>query len=122
MCFLFLMFPVVAFCGNGILTEPSGVEVYFVSVAALAAVVLPLTNWLKNLFNLVGSWTVVLSWVVSVGLSFIGWWLNLGMFEGITIVWVLIYGVAVGMVSNSLFDIGIINAILSVLKGRIKNK
>lgn len=120
---LLLMTPVVAFCADGIdLSNPSGVEVYFISLAALSAVVLPVTNWVKNLFKLTGSWTVVLSWVVSVGLSFVGYWLKLGMFEGISIAWVLIYGVAAGMVSNSLFDIGIVNAILSLLSGRIKGK
>ncbi|MGD2113403.1 MAG: hypothetical protein PVG07_00010 [Acidobacteriota bacterium] len=116
---LFMLFalPLTVFCSGGdVLTEPSGLEVYFVSIAALAAIVLPVTNFIKNLIGSSGGWTVVLSWIVSIGLSFIGWWLKLGMFEGITIVWVLIYGVAVGMVANSLFDIGIVNAILSLFK------
>jgi len=116
MVFLLLLVPVVAFCGDGnILTDSSGIEVYFVSLAALAAVVLPITEFIKRLLGTFGSWTVVLSWVVAIGLSFVGWWLNLGMFEGLKIIWVVIYGIAAGMVSNSVFDIGLVNLILRTL-------
>lgn len=119
MCFLFLMLPVVAFCGNGnVLTEASGVEAYFVSLAALAAVVVPVTQFVKRIINTSGSWTVVLSWVVSVGLAFIGWWFKLGMFEGLSVLWVFIYGLAAGMVSNGVFDIGVVKMILSLFKCR----
>lgn len=118
----FLIVPVsVIFAASVVGEEVLGIdniEAYFASLAALSAIVLPVTQFFKNIFKSSGNWTKYLSWVVSIGLAFVGWWLNLGMFEGIKIVWVVVYGIAAGLVSNSVFDIGILQAILSLFKSK----
>ncbi len=118
----FLIVPVsVIFAASVVGEEDLGIdsiEAYFASLAALSAIVLPVTQFFKNILKSSGNWTKYLSWVVSIGLAFVGWWLNLGMFEGIKIVWVVVYGIAAGLVSNSVFDIGILQAILSVVKSK----
>ncbi len=114
---MLLMLPVIAICGNiSILPTQVGMEYYFGSIVALSAIVLPITEFFKRLFNLEGKWTVTLSWIISIVLAFIGWWLNIGIFENATIMWVVIYGIASAMAANSIFDIQIIQAIIKMLK------
>lgn len=99
-----------------------GVGSYFISLAALAGAVLSVTEFIKRIIHTSGSVAVILSWIVSLLIALIGWWLNLGIFENMTIVWVPIYGIAAGVVSNSLFDIGIVNAFLKLLGQKIPKK
>lgn len=96
------------------------IEDYFISLAALSGAVLPVTEFIKRLFKASGGWVKFLSWIVAVALAFVGWWLNMGMLEGLSVLWVVIYGFAAGLVANSVFDIGIIQTILSALKGIVK--
>ena len=116
-----LMLPVVAVCQDGgVLPEALNIEGYFVSLAALAAAVVPVTGVIKRLLKSSGDWTKYISWGVAVGLAFAGWYLGLGMLAGLEIIYVVAYGVAAGLVANSVFDIKVVKAILNALVKRKK--
>ena len=115
----FLVIPVAVTFAASIVGEQvfnqDGIEVYFYSLAALAGAVLPVTQFIKKLLNSSGNWTRYISWVVAIGLAFLGWWLNLGMLEGLKVVWVVVYGIAAGLVSNSVVDAVFVEMILKIL-------
>jgi hypothetical protein len=62
----------------------------------------------------------VISWLIAILLSFLGWALKWGMFVGIEWYMVIVYGFACGLVANGIFDIAFIKTILSFLKLRDK--
>lgn len=94
-------------------------SLYFVSLAAVAAATLGLTEFVKSLVNLTTSWVKqVVAWVIGVGLAFLGYYLQLGIFAGIEVTWVVIYGLAAGLVANGVFDIVLVQAILDLFKAK----
>lgn len=118
----FLFIPVAVTFGASIigqqLFDQEGIELYFYSLGALAGIVLPVTEFIKRLIKSSGNWTRILSWLVAIGLSFFGWWLNLGMLEGLSVVWVVIYGIAAGLIANSVFDAVFVEMILKLFKNK----
>ena len=97
-------------------TEVFDPSAFFVSLSALVAGVTIVTQWLKLRVKSVGFWTKFLSWAVSAGLSLAGWILHLGIFEGVAWYWMLGYAFAAGLVANSIFDLGVVTAILNLFK------
>ena len=95
--------------------------VYFASLAALAGLVVVVTELFEN-FVKNTTWVQVISWVFAIALAFVGQFFQLGIFIGLTWYWTLIYGVAAGLVANGIFDINIVQAILEVLKIRVPKK
>lgn len=90
---------------------------YFVSLAAVATATLGLTEFIKSLVNITSSWVKqVVAWVVGVGLAFLGYYLQLGIFVGLDVMWVIIYGLAAGLVANGIFDIVIVQALIDLFK------
>lgn len=127
MCFIvgFLLVPSAIVFAASVAGESVGVEnvdTFFVSLAAMSAAVIPVTEFIKRLLKSSGGWTKFLSWIAATAISFVGWWLNLGILEGLSVIWVFIYGIAAGLVANSVFDIGIVEAIIRVFKGKIKTE
>jgi hypothetical protein len=123
-CFIigFLLIPVTGLAAVSIVAEKVfdtvGVELYFISLAALAGAVLPVTELIKRLIGSSGNWTRYLSWIVAVLISLIGGWLNLGILQDLSLLWLLIYGVAAGLIANGVFNIETVRAILSAFKDK----
>lgn len=122
----FLFIPVAvtlaaSFIGEQVF-DKEGIEQYFYSLGALAGLVLPVTQFVKNIFKSSGNWTRFISWVVAVGLSFFGWWLDLGILSGLSVVWVIIYGVAAGLIANSVFEAFYVEMILKLFKDKTPPK
>lgn len=92
---------------------------YFVSLGALVALVLALTQLLKKIIGSEKEWTKFISWVIAMLVSVVGWKMNLGIFEGIQIYFALLYGLIAGFVANEVFDLvfgeGIMNLIRSLI-------
>ena len=105
----FLIVPVFASDGGSI-----DVSQYFVSLSVLAPIIVLVTEFIKT--NLKISNSQIISWIVAVVLSGVGWLLKLGMFAGVEWYWILIYGFASGLVANGIFDITIIQGILNLFK------
>lgn len=121
----FLFVPLAGVYAAGIVAEEvfdqKGIEVYFYSVAALAGLVITATEFLKRMFNSSGGWTEFLSWFVGVALAFVGWFFKIGIFEDISVYWVVGYGFAAGLIANNIFDSNFIESVINAFKG-IKKK
>lgn len=89
---------------------------YFTSLAGLAALVLIITDWLKQLFNFALNYAQYVSWAVSIFLSLAAWFFQWGIFAGTEWWYILVYGISAGLLSNGLFDWDILKAILTFLK------
>lgn len=111
-----LAFPVLAYCGDGgevVQFDPAS---HFASLGGLVAAVLAVTQMAKNIFKSLGNRTKYLSWLISLLLSCTGYLLNLGLFEGMSFGWMLLYALSAGLVANSVFDLHIIKGLLALLK------
>lgn len=93
---------------------------WFVTLSAFVALVMAVTQFLKKAINFTGFLAKLLSWLVAIIAAAIGWWLQLGIFAGLTWYWGLIYALAAGLLANGVFDIGIVNAIITFIKQFIK--
>ncbi len=112
---MLFLFPVLAFCqdGTGSFFDPAA---FLGTLTALAASVTAVTEFLKRQIQTKGFIAQILSWIVAIALSALGWWLQVGMYVGVEWFWIFIYGLAGGLVSNGIFDTGIVKAIINIFK------
>lgn len=89
------------------------------TIAGAAAAVLLITGWIKTAFKLEGMYARWVSWIVAISLSFIGWLLNLGLFEPVTWPVALIYGFGIGLVANGIFTSETVQYLLSLFKAQV---
>ncbi len=123
MAVLFISLPVIVFAqeGGSILLG-FDLSSYFVSLAAVAAFTVVVTNVLINLLK-IPKFKQLLSWVVAIALAFLGWGLKLGIFSEMVLWWwVLIHGIGIGLIANGIFDIKVVQAILNFIGNLIKPK
>lgn len=99
-------------------TLPEGrFQDFFVSLAAMIPIVTFISAFVNKQLRPAQSWIKqVTSWIVAVGLSFVGWYFEFGIFAGLHWISVLIYGAGVGLAANGFFDIKFIQSILSLFK------
>jgi|GEM_PF-4304165 len=95
--------------GGGAISE------YFISIPALAALVLLLTPVLKKLSFLVNVNSQYISWGIAFLLSIVGWILNIGIYFNVEWMYIFIYGLASGLIANGLYDWQFIKSILVFL-------
>lgn len=86
---------------------------YFQDIGTMAAIVLPVTQFVLKFVNT--KYDQVLSWLVSLVLSAVAWYLKLGIFADVVWYWIVIYAAAAGLVANGIFDIPFIKTIISVI-------
>lgn len=116
MLIILTMVPLVIMAQTGAADESIDVVEYIASIPGLAALVLLVTQFLKQFLKTDGWYSAYLSWIVALVLSVIGWSLQLGIFLGATWYIVLIYAAAAGLIANGLFDWKMIKAVLELLK------
>ena len=92
------------------------------TVAGAAAAVLLITGWIKTAFKLEGMFARWVSWIVAISLSYIGWFLNLGLFEPVTWPVALVYGFGIGLVANGIFTSEVIKAILAYFNAQVQRE
>ena len=92
--------------GGGVIYE------YFISIPALAALVLLLTPVFKKLSFLASVNSQYISWGIAVLLSIAGWMLNVGIFYNVEWMYIFIYGLASGLIANGLYDWQFIKSVL----------
>lgn len=90
-------------------------EIFF-SIPALVAFVLAATAIIKKSLITSGGATQYISWAVSILASGIGYYLDAGIFMNMAWYYILIYGFAVGLISNGLFDWKLIKQLLLLFK------
>ncbi len=110
------MVPLVIMAQTGAADESIDVVEYIASIPGLAALVLLVTQFLKQFLKTDGWYSAYLSWFIALSLSVIGWVLQLGIFTGVVWWVMLLYAAAAGLIANGLFDWKVIKAILEILK------
>ncbi len=110
-----LLLPIAAFCQELSVIPAVDFSGYFASLIAFCPLVIFITEWLKQHIKVSGGLNQLFSWLVSIGLAFVGWGLNLGMFNNIEWYVVIVYGLAAGLVCNGIFDIKVVQSILNAI-------
>lgn len=85
----------------------------FLSLTSLSALVLTVTEFIKNV---TGKKTQYMSWLISVVLGIIGYIFNLGIFDHVIWWHGLIYALSAGLMANGIFSWEFIQVILAFLK------
>lgn len=110
---LALLVPVALIASSGDATPENPISLaMFVSITALAAGIVALTAFIKNLLNTSGLITDIVSWVLGPVLGIIGWYFKLGMFADMLWYMALLYGLLAAFYANKGWDI------LSVIRGK----
>jgi len=93
---------------------------YFQSLPLIAALIITVSEYLTRFTKVYGLWAQIQSWAISIAIALLGYFLQLGIFEGINLLWTFIYGISAGLIANGLFDFELIKAFLELIKVRIK--
>ena len=93
---------------------------YFTSLTGLVSLVILVTQFLKKLIKTEGLKTQILSWIVSVVLAVVGYFLQLGIFIDLAWYWILIYAVSAGLIANGIATKQVVEAILSLFKPKLQ--
>ena len=99
--------------------EPlAGLTEVFASLGSLALVVPVIVQFIKRWIELESDFAKQLTaWIVAFGLVVLGKVLSLGFLVGIDWIETLLYGLALGLISNGVFDIAIIKSFLQTIFG-----
>ncbi len=106
--FALLMLAFLPFLVFGQVTEPPGdfngfIEWFKAALATWAgafAAILLLTEKIKRILNLKGGGAVILSWALSIPVSLIGFYFNIGIFAGVEWYVALIYALSFSISAN----------------------
>lgn len=94
------------------------ISAYFLSLVAVAGLDTILTGWVTTqtpLKNANRTWKQVISWVIAILLAFVGQAKMLGIFADTNILYTILNGVGVGLIANGIFDVTIVQSILSFI-------
>lgn len=93
-------------------------QIYFASLVSVVTLVMLLTKFLKPMIGTSGFWTKALSWIISIAVACIGYFLQLGIFTGMEWYWMLIYGFSSGLIANSIVDLKVIQGIIALFTSK----
>lgn len=94
----------------------------FSSIGAVAALVLPITGWIKTLLKLDGKSARWVSWIVAVIVSIVGWIFKLGIFAEMEWFIVVAYGFGTGLIANGIFTAETVQTILTFIGAQVKRE
>lgn len=93
---------------------------FFESLGLIAGLVTIITGYLNTHISFLkeasGTAKQLVSWVVSLGVVFIGQAKGVGLLAGTDTLWTIITGIAVGLIANGIFDVKLVQSILSFIK------
>lgn len=98
------------------------ISVYFYTLTGLSGITVIVSMALINATGARGWLKQLISWLTAMALAWVGYLFNVGMFEGITVGWTIILGLASGITSNGIYDITFVQMILEFLKLKIPTK
>ena len=97
---------------------------YALSAVSMIILITLVAGWVFSLFKI--NTTVVwfgfikvgqlISWVVSIGLSFLAQFFGLGMFETLSVLQTVLYGIILGLGANAFYDIAVVQYLLDLVK------
>lgn len=121
--FTLLLFAAPVFSQGTDPVEPPAIENYFIDLTALSTLVVILSLALFSVVKVPVIWAKqIITWLISIGLAFVGQIWNIGMFEGINTIWTILLGVAGGLLANGIYDATFVQMILEFLKIKIPSK
>jgi len=102
-----------------VVTVPADVADVFSNIGALAAIVLLLTSYFKKLLTTNETLTIIISALISIAVSAIGYFLHIGIFLAVAWYYIFIYGLVAMALANGLSTWPIISGLLKMLKLKI---
>ena len=79
-------------------------------------------EWITKKFTkATGTWAQIQSWAVAVIIGIFCSWLGFGIFQGVSIVGGILYGVLIGLISNGIFDMALVKKLLEMIKLRVSS-
>jgi len=118
MLFVAIVVPIVLIAQDVEPVDVTGlaIDAYFVTLAAFAAIIVPITALLNRVFKInEGFVKQFLSWGVSLILAFIANIIGLGIFDGLVWYEVTLYAFGGALIANGIFDINVIKLILGAI-------
>lgn len=93
----------------------------FASLAVVVAAIPVVVEVCKRLFRGMPAIVVrILSWVVGIGITMLGWWQGLGFLDGIPWYIALLYGAGAGLAANGIADTGLIDWVIGLFAAKKK--
>jgi len=93
-------------------TEVNPIAEFFASITSLILLISIVTGWIIKTAKSSGTLSQIISWVVAFAVAFIGYWQQIGIFEGVDILKTAAIGLGAGLVTNRLFDAGTLDNLL----------
>ena len=94
----------------------ANINVWLATLSGVAAVTVFLAAFLNTLLKTKGFMKQVVAWVVAILLLVVGNLVNMGFMAELNWLHTIVYGIAAGFISNGIFDLETIKAILRALK------
>jgi hypothetical protein len=94
----------------------ANINVWLASLAGVAAVTVFLAAFANTLLKTKGFMKQIVAWIIAILILVIGNLVNMGFMAQLNWLHTIVYGVAAGFISNGIFDIETIKAILRALK------
>lgn len=92
----------------------------FITLFALGALSVIACEWISTKFTKAeGTWAQIQSWAVSVIIGVFCSWLGFGIFNEVSTVGGVLYGVLIGLISNGIFDMALVKKLLEMIKIRV---
>lgn len=111
---LVVIAPIATFAQTTVTAEV--IKSYFGSISSMVALTLIVTAFFKSK-NLKGFGLQFVSWMISIVLAIIGYYLHLGMFESLTLGWSIIVGFFTSLAANMVADTPLIQSIYELIHG-----
>ena len=94
----------------------ANINLWLASLAGVAAVTVFLAAFVNTLLKTSGFVKQIVAWVVAILILVIGNLVNMGFMAELNWLHTIVYGVAAGFISNGIFDLETVRAILRALK------
>lgn len=122
LCALLMSVPVLAQTAvSEVVTGSTDYNAIFATFGGLVAIIPLVVEGIKKLFKNAPSIVIqIVSWVIGILITMLGWWLHLGFLDGMQWYIALAYGVGVSLAANGVADTGLIQWIISLFANKKK--
>lgn len=94
----------------------ANINLWLASLAGVAAVTVFLAAFVNTLLKTSGFVKQIVAWIIAILLLVVGNLVNMGFMAQLNWLHTIVYGVAAGFISNGIFDLETVRAILRALK------
>lgn len=95
-------------------------SVHYVTLAMFVPVVVLISGYANTWFKVESKWRQRVSWLIAFVLGFVGYYLQIGIFEGLSVLWTVIVSFGSGLVANGIYDLATVQSILEALQAKDK--